>query len=74
MVIISAEQMGKFSQWMELGTVNRPDDLDEYWGASGCAGPRDLELSCLVWRLLPQPDRTQKSKTWVKDGKSRVKD
>lgn len=59
---------------MELGASNHPDDLDAYLGASGYAGPWDLELSSLAWRLPPQPDRRQKSKTWVRDGKSRVKD
>ena len=59
---------------MGLGTSNHPDDLDEYLGASGYAGPQGWDLSSLEWRLWPQPARRQKSKTWVKDGKSSVKD
>lgn len=48
--------------------------MDEYLGASGYAPSEDLELDSLERRLRPMSDSGKTSETWVKDGKSSVKD
>lgn len=59
---------------MGFGAPSPLDDADEYLGASGYTSSEDLEFRSLERRFRTKPDSGQKSETWVKDGKSSVKD